>query len=169
MPSLRRTLSSPTVRSSPYSYSSSSSSLLTRQGSHGPRRSSGSDTIQRRVLADIDWWRVEEGQRELRGLPPLARPVDANHENPNADTEREHETGSLTSVSIMTDVPLWQPAPGSGAAMHESELSLFSSVLSTESSAVSNSPEVGLSTLHSPDPCSYYEPRMQIADTIVIR
>ncbi|KAK7693768.1 hypothetical protein QCA50_003340 [Cerrena zonata] len=142
MPSLRRTLSSPTVRSSPYSYSSPSSSLLTRQGSHGPRRSSGSDTIQRKVLADIDWWRVEESQREVRGLPPLARPADANHQNADAEHEYESETGSLSSVSIMTDVPLWQPAPGSGGAMHESELSLFSSVLSTETeSAVSNSPE----------------------------
>ena len=111
MPSLRRTLSSPSVRSSPYSYSSSpSSSLLTRQGSHGPRRSSGSDTTQRRVLVDIDWWRVEEGQRELRGLPPLARPTDANHENANADAEHvEHETGSPLSASVMTDFPLWEP------------------------------------------------------------
>ena len=76
------------------------------------------------MLVDIDWWRVEEGQRELRGLPPLARPIDANHENTNADAEHvEHETGSPLSASVMTDFPLWDPAPGSGVAIHESEMS----------------------------------------------
>ena len=57
MPSLRRTLSTPAVRSSPYSTSSST----TRQT---PRRSSGSETAGRRVLADIDWWLVTEGQSD---------------------------------------------------------------------------------------------------------
>ena len=56
MPSLRRTLSSPSVRSSPYS----NSSLLARGG--GRRRSSGSETTNRRVLADIEWWKVTDGQ-----------------------------------------------------------------------------------------------------------
>ncbi|CAL1705160.1 unnamed protein product [Somion occarium] len=132
MPSLRRTLSSPSVRSSPYSHSYSS--LLTRQGGHGPRRSSGSETSQRRVLADLDWWRVQEGQRELRGLPPLAQPVDAPEDTQHDETEAE----PAQSVPLMTDVPLWQPAPGSGGAMHESELNLFSSVISGESPSVSN-------------------------------
>jgi len=45
------------VRSSPYSTSSST----TRQT---PRRSSGSETAGRRVLADIDWWLVTEGQSD---------------------------------------------------------------------------------------------------------
>ena len=71
MPSLRRTLSSPVVRSSPYhhptSSSHASSAMRTSTHGHGPRRSSGSETGQRRVLADIDWWRVQEGQREVRG------------------------------------------------------------------------------------------------------
>ncbi|PPQ87996.1 hypothetical protein CVT25_001075 [Psilocybe cyanescens] len=58
MPSLRRTASSPSVRSSPYS-----SGLLAARG-NGHRRSSGSETSSRRVLADIEWWRVTEGQRE---------------------------------------------------------------------------------------------------------
>ncbi|KIK59610.1 hypothetical protein GYMLUDRAFT_245279 [Collybiopsis luxurians FD-317 M1] len=65
MPSLRRTVSSPAVRSSPYPTSSSAAQLntgpLTRPG-HGHRRSSGSETATRRVLADIEWWRVTEGQ-----------------------------------------------------------------------------------------------------------
>ncbi|CAA7270918.1 unnamed protein product [Cyclocybe aegerita] len=56
MPSLRRTASSPAVRLSPYT----SGSLVAR--GHGPRRSSGSETSSRRVLADIEWWRVTDGQ-----------------------------------------------------------------------------------------------------------
>ncbi|KAF9477566.1 hypothetical protein BDN70DRAFT_896439 [Pholiota conissans] len=54
MPSLRRSASSPAVRSSPYS--------LTASRGHGHRRVSVSDTTSRRVLADIEWWRVTDGQ-----------------------------------------------------------------------------------------------------------
>lgn len=55
MPSLRRTASSPAVpRSSPYT--------LAVRGNAAHRRSSGSETSGRRVLADIDWWTVTEGQ-----------------------------------------------------------------------------------------------------------
>lgn len=56
MPSLRRTLSSPSVRSSPYS-----NGTVVARGS-GHRRSSGSETTNRRVLADIEWWKVTDGQ-----------------------------------------------------------------------------------------------------------
>ena len=56
MPSLRRTASSPAVRSSPYS-----NGAVAARG-HGHRRSSGSETTSRRVLADIEWWRVSDGQ-----------------------------------------------------------------------------------------------------------
>ncbi|KAI0072775.1 hypothetical protein K474DRAFT_330693 [Panus rudis PR-1116 ss-1] len=139
MPSLRRTLSSPSVRSSPYYYPSSSSSLFssssssshsqTRQGGHGPtRRSSGSETAQRRVLADIDWWRVEEGQRELRGLPPLRLPAEVDDENVVREVPPP-------VASVFTDVPLWQPAPGSGAAGDESDYT-FSVGVSSESTAI---------------------------------
>ncbi|OSD08586.1 hypothetical protein PYCCODRAFT_1380269, partial [Trametes coccinea BRFM310] len=73
MPSLRRTLSSPSVRSCPYTYSASSTSnangapspIAARTGSHQPRRSSGSDTSNRRVLADIDWWLVHDRERDI--------------------------------------------------------------------------------------------------------
>jgi len=70
MPSLRRTFSSPTVRSSPYPTYSPSSALYNAsraQGGHGHRRSSGSDVSHRRVLADIEWWRVADGQRLDQG------------------------------------------------------------------------------------------------------
>ncbi|KAG6820856.1 hypothetical protein H0H93_010683 [Arthromyces matolae] len=76
MPSLRRTISSPAVRSSPYpALSSSVSGGPTRPGGH--RRSSGSETSTRRVLADIEWWRVTDGQRD-----PDA---DQESEDPNRD------------------------------------------------------------------------------------
>ena len=65
MPSLRRAFSSPSVRVSPYPALPSSRSH--RAHPHGHRRSSGSDLSDRKVLADIDWWRVADGQRERGG------------------------------------------------------------------------------------------------------
>jgi hypothetical protein len=59
MPSLRRNFSSPLVRSSPYSSALNGAQVA---GGRGHRRSSGSDTTTRRVLADIEWWRVTDGQ-----------------------------------------------------------------------------------------------------------
>lgn len=56
---LRRTLSTPAVRSAPYPTSSN----LRTPHAHQPRRSLGSDTLTRRVLADLDWWTVQGGQR----------------------------------------------------------------------------------------------------------
>lgn len=64
MPSLRRTASSPVVRSVPYPSSSAAMNGVAVRG-HGHRRSSGSDTTSRRVLADIEWWRVTDGQLDL--------------------------------------------------------------------------------------------------------
>lgn len=84
MPSLRRTASTPAVRASPYS-----SSLLTARG-NGHRRSSGSETSNRRVLADIDWWRVTEGQRH--------QSADQGMEDPNR--------GIQDIVSWSLDVPV---------------------------------------------------------------
>jgi hypothetical protein len=56
MPSLRR---SPTlVRSSPYSRSSNTPATAPRTR----KRSSRSNNATRRVLADIEWWRVVDGQ-----------------------------------------------------------------------------------------------------------
>ncbi|KAF9053027.1 hypothetical protein BJ165DRAFT_1523765 [Panaeolus papilionaceus] len=61
MPSLRRTASSPSVRSTLRSSPYSSAALLTRAG-HNNRRTSGSETSNRRVLADLEWWTVTDGQ-----------------------------------------------------------------------------------------------------------
>jgi len=82
MPSLRRTASSPAVRSSPYS-----SGAVAARG-HGHRRSSGSETTSRRVLADIEWWRVSDGQCD-----------------PNADQEQEDRNlGNQDMVSLDVSV-----------------------------------------------------------------
>lgn len=66
MPSLRRTFSSPSVRSSPYptAFSNSSAHGSARVNGHPYRRSSGSETSGRRVLADLEWWRVIDGQHD---------------------------------------------------------------------------------------------------------
>jgi hypothetical protein len=80
MPSLRRTASSPAVRSSPYS----NGAVVARGNGH--RRSSGSETTSRRVLADIEWWRVSDGQCD-----------------PNADQEQEdrnHGTQDIVPLDV---------------------------------------------------------------------
>lgn len=65
MPSLRRSASTPSVvRSSPYP---SRSALRNGTGSAArsggrPKRSGGSETSSRRVLADIEWWKVQAAQ-----------------------------------------------------------------------------------------------------------
>ena len=92
MPSLRRTLSTPSVRSSPYSYPSSSSANThaTRAGNSQPRRSSGSDTSNRRVLADLDWWVVQDGQREYAASPP----------GDNSDDDGSDEQGAAENEQV---------------------------------------------------------------------
>ncbi|KAF5373953.1 hypothetical protein D9758_000716 [Tetrapyrgos nigripes] len=69
MPSLRRTVSSPAVRSSPYPSTAPSNGAL--RAGHGHRRSSGSDIVSRRVLADITWWTIMDGQRDLEAEQEL--------------------------------------------------------------------------------------------------
>jgi hypothetical protein len=69
MPSLRRTISSPSVRSSPYPASLSNANTHGLAAGRSQRRSSGTDTSGRRVLADIEWWRVADGQRDIDTAP----------------------------------------------------------------------------------------------------
>ncbi|KAG7092693.1 hypothetical protein E1B28_009024 [Marasmius oreades] len=82
MPSLRRSMSSPSVRSSPYPSLSSGNVSSVRTGGNGHRRSSGSDIASRRVLADIEWWRVTVGQRDLDAEQELE---DNNHTQDQVD------------------------------------------------------------------------------------
>jgi hypothetical protein len=80
MPSLRRTISSPSVRSSPYP-SNANVGPGGRNHGHIPRRSSGSETSGRRVLAEIEWWRVVDGQRD----------PDAEQETDERETDQGQE------------------------------------------------------------------------------
>ncbi|KZT09648.1 uncharacterized protein LAESUDRAFT_810630 [Laetiporus sulphureus 93-53] len=93
MPSLRRTLSYPEARGAPYtqpaepsSSSSDTDANETRTNAPNLRRSSGSDASHRRVLAEIDWWIVQDGQ---------CKDADAStHENNATDTDAEVRTGN---------------------------------------------------------------------------
>ena len=91
MPSLRRALSNPSVRVSPYPSLPTSRSQRSRH-----RRSSGSDLSARKVLADIDWWRVADGQREKSG--------DEGEEG----GEGEEEEGDEAEATVLDA----DPAPG---------------------------------------------------------
>ncbi|EJF66089.1 hypothetical protein DICSQDRAFT_177462 [Dichomitus squalens LYAD-421 SS1] len=144
MPSLRRTLSSPSVRSSPYRNPSSSAlGHATRAGNPQPRRSSGSDTSNRRVLADIDWWVVQDGQREF--VAPSGQDEDAN-EVVAAENEQVRPLGGATVVTS-EDIVEAPPAAAADVAIatggHENEI--LSSPLwdvSTDSSFGFSTPEV---------------------------
>jgi len=106
MPSLRRALSTPSVRVSPYP--SLLASRSQRPHPHGHRRSSGSDLSTRKVLADIDWWRVADGQREK------------NEEEEGGEGEEEGDEGTGESTSVV-DAPLVAAADHSENASVEVE------------------------------------------------
>lgn len=136
MPSLRRTFSCSAVRTSPYH--PSTSAYATRAGGSNPRRVSGSDIQERRVLQDLDWWRVEEGQRELRGYSP----ADFLDQQTNAvDPEEEQEqippevaTSTLAAapaavlVAMNTTSPLLDSLPGGGADVDEGHVPFYMGV-----------------------------------------
>ncbi|EKM82467.1 hypothetical protein AGABI1DRAFT_111083 [Agaricus bisporus var. burnettii JB137-S8] len=85
MPSLRRTASSPAVRPSPY--------LPTAARVRHKKRSPASLSSARRVLADIDWWRVTEGQS------------DPNHD----DADENRGQGLIVDIPLSTDVSVGHP------------------------------------------------------------
>ncbi|KNZ73770.1 hypothetical protein J132_09672 [Termitomyces sp. J132] len=85
MPSLRRSISSPAVRSSPYPALSSAVSGGLGARSSGRRRSTGSETSTRRVLADIEWWKVVDGQRDAD--------ADQESDEPNRDQAPDSPSG----------------------------------------------------------------------------
>lgn len=108
MPSLRRTLSSPSVRSSPYSYPSSSanaSAHATRAANPQPRRSSGSDTGSRRVLADIDWWLVHDIQRDF-----VADPVGLDEDSDSQGAAENVQVGER-ALNVPTEDDFAVPPP----------------------------------------------------------
>ncbi|KLO18623.1 hypothetical protein SCHPADRAFT_993503 [Schizopora paradoxa] len=107
MPSLRRTVSTPLVRTSPYpsSLSASAAQVNAINGGAGstatrPRRcTSGSDTIRRRVLADIEWWRVLDGQQP---------------EEPELDEEQEQLVESIVNDIVQQEDAINAEALASG-------------------------------------------------------
>jgi hypothetical protein len=104
MPSLRRSFSTSSARSSPYHAASSSSGNRVR--GHARRRSSASETSGRRVLADIEWWRVVDGQRDLDYQESEDRDRDENHDRQTPLTEQ-----ALTGLAVdLTDVAAAHPS-----------------------------------------------------------
>jgi len=91
MPSLRRTFSSPSVRSTPYPSLSNAVNAAQVGRGNGHRRSSGSEISSRRVLADIEWWRVADGQHDL----------DADQES--EDRNRDQNQDSPASEGLLVD------------------------------------------------------------------
>jgi hypothetical protein len=74
-------------------YPSLSNAVNAAQGNrgNGHRRSSGSEISSRRVLADIEWWRVTDGQCVL----------DADQES--EDRNRDQNQDSPTGQSLLAD------------------------------------------------------------------
>lgn len=125
MPSLRRSSTSSSVRSSPYP---STVPGGTRGRARGPerRRPSGSETSVRRVLADIEWWRVVDGQRDPEhesndseneenqrdGYPvrPQVQPSDHLLSGADAGVERP-STPPLSWVSLIPESPESRSVP----------------------------------------------------------
>ncbi|KAL1944704.1 hypothetical protein VTO73DRAFT_3134 [Trametes versicolor] len=122
MPSLRRTLSSPSVRSSPYAYPSSSANAnvhATRAANPQPRRSSGSDTGSRRVLADIDWWLVHDTQRDFVA-DPVGTEEDPDDQGAAENVQLRHGAPNVLpedDVAIPPPVAAPAAAISAGSAM----------------------------------------------------
>ncbi|KAF9789907.1 hypothetical protein BJ322DRAFT_1105771 [Thelephora terrestris] len=111
MPSLRRTSSHPTLRSSPYGPTQRA------QHPYPHRRSSGPETSRRRVLADIDWWTVSDGQ------VPAATEFQPATATPQAQDENVHVEAPIPERT--------QPDPPTAEDVEESVLSEDSPVVHT--------------------------------------
>ncbi|KAG6817792.1 hypothetical protein H0H87_003200 [Tephrocybe sp. NHM501043] len=125
MPSLRRTISSPSVRSSPYPVLSSA---LNGGGPgsrpSGHRRSSGSETSTRRVLADIEWWRVADGQRDADADDEQ----DGHHHAPDSPSGHGLALEELLSTSVLFGAGMVPLAVGSQESPQVPPTSEFSAL-----------------------------------------
>ena len=122
MPSLRRTSSHPSLRSSPYGPTQRT------QHPYPHRRSSGpAETTRRRVLADIDWWTVSDGQI------PAATEVQTI-----TATEQEQDENVHVEAPVLERT---QPEPPTVEDVEESALREESPVVHTTIS-VSNRPPI---------------------------
>jgi hypothetical protein len=106
MPSLRRSFSAPVPRSSPYP-----SSAAVR--AHPRRPSSGTGTKTRRVLADIPWWSVTEGQVESAHADP---PVHEQDENAESDEDELDMRASPAPAHAHAPGSPTIPTPGTTTA-----------------------------------------------------
>ncbi|KAF9469348.1 hypothetical protein BDZ94DRAFT_1244258 [Collybia nuda] len=148
MPSLRRSMSSPSVRSSPYPLLSSAVNSAAGSRGNGHRRSSGSETNSRRVLADIEWWRVADGQRDSD--------ADQESEDHNRDQNFDHLHGRglavehlLRSVGGSTaDIGVGRPATPP-APVVQTSLEAFRPFFTDEFAALSITPHSPLRRHHS--------------------
>lgn len=120
MPSLRRIHSSPSVRASPYPSSLSSSSAISSYVAVAPRlgpRRTASDSYRRRVLADIEWWRVLDGQhvQGQESVPQLDQAqvpqLGTDDVEPSSGVVEQARTELLTPST-----PVIQPAPVTDAS-----------------------------------------------------
>ncbi|KAI0819529.1 hypothetical protein BC628DRAFT_1332549 [Trametes gibbosa] len=156
MPSLRRTLSSPSVRSSPYGNPSSSANAnvrVTRAANPQPRRSSGSDTANRRVLADIDWWLVHDSQRGFAAHHPTGE-EDSDDQGAAENVRVRHGV-----ANTLPEHPLPPPSPVADSA----PFSAGPAASSFEGDLLSNplwdvSTDDGSFGLSSPEPLSPFTP-----------
>ena len=125
MPSLRRTSSHPSLRSSPYGPTQRT------QHPYPHRRSSGPETTRRRVLADIDWWTVSDGQ------VPAATEFQTQ---PTPATEQEQDENVHVQVPVLEQT---QPEPPTLEDVEEPIFRGDSPVVHTTISVSSCQPIVG--------------------------
>lgn len=132
MPSLRRTSSHPSLRSSPYGPTQRT------QHPYPHRRSSGPESTRRRVLADIDWWTVSDGQ-----VPAATE----SQTQPAPATEQEQDENVHVEAPVFERT---QPEPPTLEDVEEPILRGDSPVVHTTISVSSCPPIVGGPHLASP-------------------
>ncbi|KAH7926629.1 hypothetical protein BV22DRAFT_1104156 [Leucogyrophana mollusca] len=151
MPSLRRSFSSPSVRSSPYpaALSNSSASGRVRVNEHGSRRSSGSETSERRVLAEIEWWRVTDSQREIA---PTQDEEERDQDDDQAQDVGVHaHTGGVVTLSGDGSAERPQTPPLPSLHSHHIFGSLQTLIPTNEFAALSIAPTTPMRRRHGRD------------------
>ena len=96
MPSLRRTSSHPSLRSSPYGPTQRT------QHPYPHRRSSGPETARRRVLADIDWWTVSDAQVPAATEPQIQQAATATGQEQDENVHVEATVPERTQAESPT-------------------------------------------------------------------
>ena len=71
---------------------------------HPNRRSSGSETTGRKVLADLEWWRVVDGQYD-------AEADQESEDRDHRDLPQEHVVSTGDHLSLLEDAGVDRPTP----------------------------------------------------------